>query len=137
MAIQSMNVKLPEQLYLSLRDRAKQSKRTVEAELIEVVAAALPLNNALPDDLAQAVATLDLLDDASLMRAAQSRLAAEISNETEQLHLKRQREGLTEQETQQLSVLVRQYERIMLIRARAVALLKQRKYDISTLIAKP
>lgn len=137
MAIQSMNVKLPEQLYLSLRDRAKQSKRTVEAELIEVVAAALPLNNALPDDLAQAVATLDLLDDASLIRAAQSRLAAEISNETEQLHLKRQREGLTEQETQQLSVLVRQYERIMLIRARAVALLKQRKYDISTLIAKP
>lgn len=132
-----MNVKLPEQLYLSLRDRAKQSKRTVEAELIEVVAAALPLNNALPDDLAQAVATLDLLDDASLIRAAQSRLAAEISNETEQLHLKRQREGLTEQETQQLSVLVRQYERIMLIRARAVALLKQRKYDISTLIAKP
>ncbi len=137
MAIQSMNVKLPEQLYLSLRDRAKQSKRTVEAELIEVVAAALPSNNALPDDLAQAVATLDLLDDASLIRAAQSRLAAEISNETEQLHLKRQREGLTEQETQQLSVLVRQYERIMLIRARAVALLKQRKYDISTLIAKP
>ena len=137
MAIQSMNVKLPEQLYLSLRDRAKQSKRTVEAELIEVVAAALPLNNALPDDLAQAVATLDLLDDASLMRAAQSRLAAEISNETEQLHLKRQREGLTDPETQQLSVLVRQYERIMLIRARAVALLKQRKYDISTLIAKP
>ena len=132
-----MNVKLPEQLYLSLRDRAKQSKRTVEAELIEVVAAALPSNNALPDDLAQAVATLDLLDDASLIRAAQSRLAAEISNETEQLHLKRQREGLTEQETQQLSVLVRQYERIMLIRARAVALLKQRKYDISTLIAKP
>ena len=132
-----MNVKLPEQLYLSLRDRAKQSKRTVEAELIEVVAAALPLNNALPDDLAQAVATLDLLDDASLIRAAQSRLAAEISNETEQLHLKRQREGLTDQETQQLSVLVRQYERIMLIRARAVALLKQRKYDISTLIAKP
>ncbi len=137
MAIQSMNVKLPEQLYLSLRDRAKQSKRTVEAELIEVVASALPSNNALPDDLAQAVATLDLLDDASLIRAAQSRLAAEISNETEQLHLKRQREGLTEQETQQLSVLVRQYERIMLIRARAVALLKQRKYDISTLIAKP
>ena len=59
MAVQSMNVKMPEQLYRSLRDRASRTKRTVEAELVDIVANALPLADALPDDLAQVIATLD------------------------------------------------------------------------------
>jgi hypothetical protein len=52
----------------------------------------------------------------------------------ERLHLKRQREGLTENETQALNNQVHQYEQTMLIRAQAAALLKQRGHDVSGLV---
>jgi hypothetical protein len=54
----------------------------------------------------------------------------------ENLHLKRQREGLTEVEAQSLVGLVRQYERAMLVRAQATVLLKQRGHDVSELARK-
>ena len=44
-------------------------------------------------------------------------------------------EGLTETEAEETASLVRQYERAMLVRAQAVALLKQRGHDISGLLA--
>jgi len=95
----------------------------------------VPVANELPADLAEAISPLSLLDDESLWRAARTRLPAESATQLESLHLKRQREGLTEAETQTLSGLVRQYERTMLVRAQAVALLKQRGHDVSHLIA--
>ncbi|MGH2593985.1 MAG: hypothetical protein ACRDGG_10775, partial [Anaerolineae bacterium] len=76
-----------------------------------------------------------LLDDEALWRAARSLLPAQTAAQLEDLHLKRQREGLSEPETQTLAGLVRQYERAMLIRAQATALLKQRGHDISELAA--
>lgn len=94
-----------------------------------------PVADELPADLAEAILPLSLLDDGSLWRAARTRLSAESAEQLESLHLKRQREGLTEAETQTLSGLVRQYERTMLVRAQAVALLKQRGHDVSQLLA--
>jgi len=137
MAVQSITINLPDQLYTHLYDRAKQTKRTVEAELVDVVMTVLPATNQLPDDLVQATAHLELLDNESLLRAARSTLARTISRETERLHLKQQRQGLTEIEAQQVSTLVRQYERLMLVRACAAALLKQRGYDVSKLLKHP
>jgi hypothetical protein len=107
----------------------------VEAELLEVVATAVPIEDELPPDLAEAVASLTLLDDQALWQAARSRLTATASAQMEALHLKRQREGLTEAEAQTLAGLVRQYERAMLVRAQAAMLLKQRGYDVSELVA--
>jgi hypothetical protein len=54
----------------------------------------------------------------------------------EQLHLKRQRQGLTGSEAEALAGLVRHYERAMLVRAQAAALLKERSYDVAELLAK-
>ena len=78
---------------------------------------------------------LDDLDDAALWQAARSRLSAEKSAQLELLHFKRQREGLSETEARTLAELVQQYERAMLIRARAVAILKLRGHDLSGLAA--
>ena len=64
-----------------------------------------------------------------------SRLSAEKSAQLEFLHFKRQREGLSETEARTLGELVQQYERAMLIRARAVAILKLRGHDLSGLAA--
>jgi hypothetical protein len=73
------------------------------------------------------------LDDEALWRAARTRLPADAVEELERLHLKRQRQGLTASEDEQVAALVRQYERVMLVRAQAAALLKERGHDVSVL----
>ena len=99
-----------------------------------MVTTAVPVADDLPADLSEAISPLSLLDDAALWRAARSRLASETAAQLEALHLKRQRDGLTATEEQILAGLVRQYERVMLVRAQAAALLKQRGQDVSELL---
>ena len=136
MTIQSVTLNLPGHLYNRLKRRAEQAHRTVEAELLEVVASAVPVADELPAELNEAISPLALLDDEALWRAARSHLPAEAAAQMENLHLKRQREGLIEAEAQTLAGLVRQYERAMLVRAQAAALLKQRGHDVSELARK-
>ena len=106
----------------------------MEAELVDVVATAMPEQEELPNGLNLELAELEYLDDEALWQAARSRLAAQMARRTAKLHHKRQREGLTEIEVRTLADLVRQYERAVLIRVQAAVLLKQRGHDVSKLI---
>src|SRR5436190_15216751 len=76
-------------------------------------------------DLEAALSPLTVLDDEALWQASRRGLPAGVSDALEELHLKQQREGLTEPERQALADLVRQYERNLLVRARAAALLQE------------
>lgn len=92
----------------------------------------MPVVDELSVDLEDALAQLSLLDDEALWRAARTTFAADAARQLEELHLKRQRERLTEHEAQAAAALVQQYERAMLVRAQAAALLlKQRGHDVS------
>ena len=133
MSTQTLTLHLPDQLYARLQQRAQESNRTLEAELLEVLSTAVPADESLPHPLAEDVARLDDMDDAELWQAARSRLSEEASAQLEDLHFERQREGLSESEARTLAELVGQYERSMLIRARAAALLKLRGHDLSGL----
>ncbi len=135
MNVQPVTLNLPKSLYNRIRRRAEKSRRTVEAELLDVVAAAIPASEELSEELADAILGLQLLEDESLWRAARSHLPAESVTEMERLHQKRQQEGLSETEIQTLNGLMRQYERFMLVRAQAAVLLNQRGHDVSSLIA--
>jgi plasmid stability protein len=137
MTMQPVTLHLPSPLYKRLKRRAERSHRTLEAELLEVVATAVPVVDELPADLEDAISPLSLLDDEALWRAAGSHFSAESAAQLEGLHLKRQRDGLTEAEAQALAGLMRQYERTLLVRAQAAALLKQRGHDVSGLIPDP
>ncbi len=134
MSLQPVTLHLPKSLYNQIRRRAEKSRRSVEAELLDVVASAVPTNDELPEELAEAVSNLKLLDDDALWRAARSQLPAETSSALEKLHLKRQQEGLNEAEVQTLAGLIRQYEKTMLVRAQAAVLLKNRGHDLSSLL---
>jgi hypothetical protein len=136
MVTQTVVLELPEQLYRHVEGRAARAHRTIEDELLAAMALAFPEAATLPDDLAEAIASLALLDDEDLFRAARSHLATEAATELEELLLKRQREGLTAPEEATLSSLTRQYERAMLIRAQAAVLLKERGHDVSTLLTR-
>jgi hypothetical protein len=133
MTTQSVTLHLPAPLYQRLKRRAEQAHRPVEDELLDVVVAAVPVGDDLPTELTEALSPLALLDDEALWRAARTRLPADAVEELERLHLKRQRQGLTASEDEQVAALVRQYERVMLVRAQAAALLKERGHDVSVL----
>jgi hypothetical protein len=137
MATHAVTLNLPALLYDRAKRRADQANRPVETELLEVLTAALPAGDDLPADLAAAVATLSQLDDESLWRAARSALASESAAQLEDLHRKQQREGLTQAEAETVASLLKQYERAMLVRAQAAALLKQRGHDVSPLLTAP
>jgi len=132
MANQTMTLDIPSAVFTRLQKRAEQAKRSVEDETLDLLAATVST-----DDLQQTLASLPLLDDTSIERAARSGLAAEISSELESLHLKQQREGLTDAESRRSAELVRAYERAMLLRATAAVVMKQRGLDVSQLIAQP
>jgi len=133
MSTQTLTLHLPDPLYARLQERARQFNRTLEAELLEVLNTAVTVEESLPDSLAEGVARLDGMDDSELWQAARSSLSKREATLLEVLHLKRQKNGLSESEASNLAELVRQYERSMLIRARAAALLKQRGCDLSGL----
>ncbi|NWJ98194.1 MAG: hypothetical protein HXX20_20760 [Chloroflexi bacterium] len=133
MATQRLTVNLPQALYEQLKQRAAQSHRTVEAELVEVVATVVPMAGELNPALTELLAQMEHLDDQALRQVAQRHLSQRAQARLQSLNLKRQREGLTEAEAQKANILLREYEQIILLRAQAAKLLKERGQDISEL----
>jgi len=133
MTQQTVTLNISDRLYRRLRERADQARRSVEDEVLELVASAMPTDDELPPDLIEALTPLPTFSDAALWRVARSRLPAHVSSELEELHFKRQREGLTSAEAERATELARQGDRTMLLRAEAALLLKERGQDISEL----
>ncbi len=128
-------VNLPQHLYGRIQKRAQIASRSVELELLEAVARAMQADDDLPEELSAVLDDLSLLDDKSLRRAARTKMKAGDFAQMEKLHLKRQKVGLNDTEAETLANLVRQYEKTMLVRAQSAALLKQRGFDVSDLLA--
>jgi hypothetical protein len=87
-----------------------------------------------PRSVAEAVAALEVLNDAELWRAARNPLAEADRSRLEALNLKQQKENLTPAEKETLERLLLQYDRAVLLRAEAARLLKERGHDISGLL---
>src|SRR5690348_5170995 len=130
MTAQSLTLSIPSPLYDRLKQRAAARDRLVEEKTLDLLATAVPTGEALPDDLAAAVAALDRADDQALFHAARSRLSPEAAAELESLHVKQQQGTLTDPERNSMRRLVLEYERAMLVRARAAALLRQRGLEV-------
>lgn len=128
-AARRITVQLPGSVYEQVEQRALEAHRSVEAEIVETVAASI-VPEGLGSDLLDALEGLTVLDDEALWRAAKLRVPAEVSARVEDLNWKRQSTGLETQEDEELSHLLQQYERTMLVRAHAAKLLHQRGYEI-------
>ena len=135
MAGRTLTIEVPDDLYERLSRRAAEAQRSLAAEVVQVLAKAVPAeDDGLPPDLREELARLELLDDAALRRAARTRLTTRESRRLESLHVKLQDAGLTAAEREEEQVLLRSFQRTMLLRAQALALLKQRGRDISPLL---
>ena len=137
MAVQNVTVRLPDKLYDQIKRRAQRRQRSVEEEVAAVVAEAMPTQDDLPAGIDDELEQLAFLTDEELWRAVQSRLAASENQRMQTLMLKRQRDGLSLREQSEAERLVQRSNRIMLVRAQAAVLLRDRGYDVSGLISTP
>lgn len=137
MPVLTVTLSLPEPLYERLRKRAERAGRSLEAEAAELLTAGIEDGEQLPPKMEDELASLALLDDESLWRAARNRLAADAAERLQMLHDKAQDEGLTDREAEESAVLTHRYERGMLVRAEAAYLLKQRGHDVDVLLVAP
>lgn len=134
--MQTLELTLTNELYQQVKQRAVQTNRTVQAEVIAAVEALLATDNLaveLPPTLAEEIAQLPFLDNDHLWQAARKVAPAEKNERIQALVLKQQAEGLTPTEQEEAQQLRFYAHRLMLIRAEAAVLLQQRGFNISTL----
>jgi len=135
MNAQAVTLHFPLPLYDRLRRRAAETHRSVEDEILEVVAQGVPsTEDEISPELTAAISALQGLDDRALWTAAKDRFPEEATERFQALNLKQQRDGLTEAELEELEELRHGYERVVLVRAEAAYLLKERGHDVSELL---
>ncbi len=135
MAEQTVMLSVSEQLYRRLQQRAEQANRSIEDEMLELIATAMPTSDELPPELLAELASLSSLSDSALWRLARSRFPIDLSLELEALNHQRQRGELAQDEEQRASELMRQWDRWVGVRAEAAFQLKRRGNDVAGLIA--
>ncbi len=117
-------------LFLAFKEKMRQQARAQHRSAVSLPES----GEELPSELAEAVASLSLLDDEALWRAARTRVPEEAVAGLEHLNRKCQAEGLSVSEADQQAALVRQHERTLLIRAEAAALLREHGHGVSSLV---
>lgn len=137
MSTQTLTVNLPDTLYRQVARRAARMHSSLEDELIAVVAAALSTTAELPANTLDAMAQLAYLNSAELWAAAQMKVAPAENERMQTLLFKRQRESLTQAEQTEAEQLLQRAEHVMLVRAQAIALLRERGQDVTNLIQPP
>ena len=128
MTIQTTAVVLPQPVYRKLERAAALTHHSVTDILTSVVNASLPDMPDLPNDLADELAALHLLNDEALWAAAQPSLSPAEQMRLSQLNEKAAAQGLTEAETSEQQTLLNAYQLSVLRRAKALAILSQRGY---------
>ena len=134
MTAQFVTVQLPTGLYNRLKQRAEQANRSIEIEMVETVAGALPADDIPPAELAAAMARLATADDATLLHTAKAHFSEAKSARLEMLHLRRQTDAWSKTEERDAETLTAELEQFMFLRAQAMSLLMQRGYDVAAIL---
>ena len=128
---QTVTLQLPEDLYLRLQQAAQATKRSLEDIFLRAINVGSPPGwKDVPAEFQTDIAALDRLDDASLWRIARSK-----KKESDMMHyqklLDKNADGtISKAESRTLTELRTEFDRFMLSRAHAVALLRWRGYSI-------
>jgi plasmid stability protein len=136
MPTNTLTVKVPQELLARLRDRARQSKRTVDAEVVDLLTDAIGEEEALPADIVEAMAAVERLDDKALREALSPLMTRKQAKRFADLNRKAQDAGLTVAERREQDELLHVYDKSMLVRAAVMAELKKRGVNVAELIAK-
>lgn len=130
-APETITLQVPGQLYARAKQAAGQDQQSLEQLLVSAMTSGLSLLNDLPDDIVLDMATLALLNDRALWRVARQTMTDDHYQTMDPLlSIKKQRKLSADQE-QELKNYLAEYDMVILQRAHAAVLLKQRGYDLS------
>lgn len=133
MAMQTINIELPDEIYRRLRDMATVTNRSVEDVVVQTIRGNLPLTpNDLPPEQHDLVAALASLDDDTLWAVAREPLPEEDWRRHRRLLRKAETGMLAPAEQQALAALREATDRLVMRRSVALALLKWRGYTMPT-----
>ena len=130
---QTVTLHLPDATYRRLVELSTKSERPLTEETVYLLNSALATDESLTSDITARLEHLPLLTDEELWNAATSTASEEDNELMQELLEKRQRAGLTSNETEQLQVLSAHFNQIMMTRAKAATILLERGHDISAL----
>jgi plasmid stability protein len=129
----TITVTVPQETYESFRQRAERDHRSVEEAVLEAMQSSLTEGEGVAEYRQTVLAALDSLDTDTLRQIVTRGAETEDVLLLVALNEKRQREGLKAAEQDVVRQLIRQHDRAVLIRAKALAVLHQRGEDISAL----
>ena len=131
MAVQSITLKLPDEVYRRLHDVAENTSQPLEAVLYQTIQGNLPPSlKDLPAELQAEFATLLTMDNRSLWAIGQQSLDAKQWRRHQTLLEKAQQEQLLDRERNELAHLRTLTDQFVLRRSYALAVLKWRGYAI-------
>lgn len=130
MSAHTVTINVPPALFEQLQQRAGQSRRSIEDEVVLTLASMLDQYDRLPEDLGSTLASPSALDDDALRRLVRSQVPEADAHRLAKLADKRQRIGLDAAENAEAEELVERHDRVMLIRAEAGAILHRRGHDV-------
>ena len=131
-----LTLALPESVYDELRQRAYQHQRRIEDEAVEALIAAVDKDDGLPPDLTAAITALAALDVDGLQRVSRSQPPVEDAILLDTLTDKRRRQGTNPDEDRLIAELIDRHDRVLVLRAEALALLARRGIDVTERIAR-
>lgn len=133
-----VTVKIPERLYRRLRTIAQGTNRAIAEVLIASAEAMLPLDSAetdLPPEVADELAAMRLFSDQALWNATQPSLSSKQQARLSKLSQQQLEGSLSSSEQEELNRLLAEYDRSVLRRAQAFALLSLRGHKLPDLNA--
>jgi hypothetical protein len=130
-----MTVDVPLETYEPFRQRAEQAEQSVEQAVVQAMQATLAPEAGPAAERQAILAVLDSFDTPTLWQLVQRGAETEAVLVLVALNEKRQREGLTAAEEAAAETLIQQHDRAVLLRAKALAVLRRRGEDVGELIA--
>ena len=131
MTLRAVTMQLPENLYLRLQHTARATQQSFEEILLRALQVGSPPTWETASAEFQAdLAALDRLDDAALWRIARSRATRTPMDRYQTLLDKNANESLSAEEREELTQLRTEFDRQMLRKVHAAALLQWRGHQI-------
>jgi len=130
---QTITLTVPDRVFQPIQRVAEATDQPIEALLLTALEASLPPLEGLPPGLMDELTELERLDDQALWRVMAETVPLQTQSQIEELLLRNSAGSISETEREQLSLLQRQADLVMLRKARAANLLRFRGKRVPTL----
>ena len=130
---QTITLTVPDRVFQPIQRVAEATDQPIEALLLTALEASLPPLEGLPPELMDDLIELERLDDQALWRLIAETVPLQTQRQIEELLRRNSAGSILETEREQLSLLQRQADLVMLRKARATNLLRFRGKRVPTL----